>query len=172
MGEIKSTLDLVMERTRHLSLTPEEKARQRKVDFEKRLLGLLQQYKDEKLSVQELLARIEKLQNETVTEDAQLVLAIVCKRIDPDEDNRAWIALLASLAPQCTKPLDDALAHHRDQKAHLLLTAKQKSVDRLAREYAIHGSAVLPDPEQDEDCRQDLKALRETTLAEIQTLCR
>ena len=42
MAEIKSTLDLVMERTRHLSQSTAEKEAQRRGDFEKRLQGLLQ----------------------------------------------------------------------------------------------------------------------------------
>lgn len=171
MGEIKSTLDLVMERTSHLSMTPEEKTRQREADFEKRLHGLLQQYADQKLAAKEFLQRMEKLQTETGTDDSGLVLQMVCKRVAPDEDNEAWLALLASLAPQGTKPVGDALARYRDQKAQLLQTAGQKIIDCLARDHAIHGSAVLPAPEQDEDCRQDLRTLREKTLAEIAALC-
>jgi len=46
MGEIKSTLDLVMEKTRHLTLSPEEKDAQTKVEVHKRLKGLVQKYQD------------------------------------------------------------------------------------------------------------------------------
>jgi hypothetical protein len=171
MGEIKSTLDLVMERTSHLSMTPEEKARQREADFKKRLQGLLQQYADEKLGLQELLKSIGNLQAETGTKDARQVLGMVCKRVDPDEDTQAWIALLASLAPQVTGPLEDRLASYSDQKEHLVRNGAQQMRDRLAHDHAIHGSAVLPAPEQDEACRQELSTLREKTLAQIAALC-
>ena len=43
MSEIKSTLDLVMERTRQMTLSAEEKAHQKKADCEKRLQSLLLQ---------------------------------------------------------------------------------------------------------------------------------
>ena len=46
MGEIKSTLDLVMEKTRHLTLSQEEKDSQKKVEVHKRLKGLVQKYRD------------------------------------------------------------------------------------------------------------------------------
>jgi hypothetical protein len=171
MGEIKSTLDLVLERTSHLSMTPEEKARQREADFEKRFQGLLQQYADEILALPDLLQRMEKLQTETGSGDAGLALKLACKRVNPDEDNEAWLALLASLAPQSTKPLGDALACYREQKAQLQQNARQKILDGLELDHAIRGSAVLPNPEQDDGCRRDLGTLREKTLAQIADLC-
>lgn len=41
MGEIKSTLDLVLERTKHLSQTSEEKQAQTQKDIENRRNGML-----------------------------------------------------------------------------------------------------------------------------------
>ena len=167
MGEIKSTLDLVMERTRHLSLTAEEKAQQQRTEFEKRLKGLLQQYADEILTARVLMKRLDALKAETGVDDAQPVLTLIYQRVDPDEDNQAWINLLASLLPEGARPLDDLLVGYRDQKAVLLRAGKQKAEERLARDHAIHGSAVLPDPMQDDTCRQQLATLREKALEQI-----
>ena len=94
MGEIKSTLDLVMERTKHLSLSAEEKAQQQKENFEKRLQGLLQQYADGALSVDAFQKGVSELSSELgVTGHKQLVAAI-CNRIDPEQDNGAWLELV------------------------------------------------------------------------------
>ena len=49
MAEIKSTLELVMEKTRHLRLSREEKEEQKIKAFKKKLNGLLQQYKEKTL---------------------------------------------------------------------------------------------------------------------------
>ncbi len=46
MGEIKSTLDLVMARTKHLTLTDEEKKTQQSVNVKQRLQGLIQKFQD------------------------------------------------------------------------------------------------------------------------------
>lgn len=46
MAEIKSTLDLVLERTKHLSQSSEEKQAQKQKDIANRLNGLLQKYQD------------------------------------------------------------------------------------------------------------------------------
>ena len=54
MGEIKSTLDLVMEKTRHLTLSQKEKDGQKQIEVNKRLKGLLQKYRDNLLREEQL----------------------------------------------------------------------------------------------------------------------
>jgi len=54
MGEIKSTLDLVMEKTRHLTLSAEEKIDREKEEAKKGLNGFLQKYKDNVINLEEL----------------------------------------------------------------------------------------------------------------------
>jgi hypothetical protein len=54
MGEIKSTLDLVMEKTKDLTLSSEEKKAQKQKEIENRIKGLLQKYQDGFLSKSEL----------------------------------------------------------------------------------------------------------------------
>ena len=50
MAEIKSTLDLVMEKTKNLSLSSEERQAQKSKEIESRIRGLLQKFKDQALS--------------------------------------------------------------------------------------------------------------------------
>ena len=51
MAEIKSTLDLVMEKTKNLSLSSEEKQTQRNKEIEGRIRGLLQKYQDQLITL-------------------------------------------------------------------------------------------------------------------------
>ena len=51
MGEIKSTLDLVMEKTRHLSFSKAEREDQRKAELKSVLFGIVQKYQDEIFSM-------------------------------------------------------------------------------------------------------------------------
>ena len=48
MGEIKSTLDLVLEKTKHLSQSSDEKQAQIRKDVEIRIKGILQKLNQEK----------------------------------------------------------------------------------------------------------------------------
>ena len=60
MGEIKSTLDLVMEKTRHLTLSQEEKEEQKHIEVDKRLKGLLQKYQDNLLKKEQLEKELDR----------------------------------------------------------------------------------------------------------------
>ena len=170
MGEIKSTLDLVMERTRHLSLSDEEKQRQQAEAFEKRLQGLLQQYADGALSIEQLRERIVTLETELKTPDRQILRAAVVKRIDPDRDNARWLDLLAQETPAVCGPLQASLDAYRTRRAELLEAAAQEQREGLARRHGIAGTAVAPNPRQDPVCQERLAALRKKTQIGFEAL--
>ena len=50
MAEIKSTLDLVMEKTRNLSLSSEERAEQKSKEIRSQIRGLIQKFQDQIIS--------------------------------------------------------------------------------------------------------------------------
>ncbi len=62
MAEIKSTLDLVLEKTKHLTLSEEEKQIQRHDEFRKTLKGLIRKFADKALKMKELKKELEILQ--------------------------------------------------------------------------------------------------------------
>ncbi len=167
MSEIKSTLDLVMERTRHLSLSDEEKNKQQREDYEKRLQGLLQQYADGALTVDGLVDKARTLQAEMKIEDHHLLTHAVIRRFDPDRGNDRWLALLENLAPEACAPLKGILENHRRQQADLLQNGQEAFAKELSDRDRIEGSAVVPNPLKNPTCRQDLATLRQATLDQI-----
>lgn len=172
MGEIKSTLDLVMERTRHLSLSAEEKARQQEEDFTRRLQGLLQQYADGALTVDRLRDRIGALQAELHIDDHEPVLTAVAARIDPEQDHRPWLVLLADLAPGVGQALEATLTAFQKEKADLTTTSVDGLREAIARRHGIVGSAVIPNPAADGAFLEKLAALRQKTHDRIADLVR
>jgi len=64
MGEIKSTLDLVLEKTKHLSQSSAEKQAQVRKDIEMRINGLLKKYQDGVVSKAQLQRDYEALKTE------------------------------------------------------------------------------------------------------------
>lgn len=167
MSEIKSTLDLVMERTRHLSLSEEEKASQQQAAYTKRLQGLLQQYDDQVCSVADFRNRFAALQAEMGRTEQQVPAEALVARIDPDQDNAHWLALMTQVAPALCEPLQALLDGYRSQRSDLLAAGGQDQLDRLAREHGISGTAVEPNPGQDPACRKRLETLRQTTQKRI-----
>ncbi len=161
MGEIKSTLDLVMERTRHLSLSKEEKQQQQRAEFEKRLAGLMQQVADRKLTVETLWERIDQLKQELKITDQQLVHHAILSRITPDGDNQIWLQLVNQLKPSMGQQLEKQLVAYEMRKATVLQTGRERLQKRLAQAHGIKGTAVVANPHKDPACRKELADLRD-----------
>lgn len=167
MGEIKSTLDLVMERTRHMTLSAEEKDRQTKADFDKRLQGLLLQYAEGALSTEALRARIAQLRETFKVIDRRVVVDALFRQIDPDGGNDRWLALVADIAPAAHDALQQALTTYRERRTGLKQQRAHRVLARLEREHHIRGPAVLPNLDTDQGYRQGLDDLRQEARAAI-----
>jgi hypothetical protein len=170
MAEIKSTLDLVLERTGHLSLSAEEKAQQKREDFEKRLQGLLLQYEENTITLESLRQRIAAMEAELKIDRGQHLLWAVFKRIDPGEDNQCWLDLVAHVAPAVHDPLQKILSTYHNARADLAQSSDQRLRKHLAERNGIKGSAVIPNPEQDTRYAEGLSVLRTETFSKMDAL--
>ena len=94
MGEIKSTLDLVLEKTSHLTLSEEEKQEQKQKDARSRLAGLLQRYQDGKMDVHKTAEELDRLLQAENGPDEPLVRDQIMERIELGRNNEPWLALL------------------------------------------------------------------------------
>jgi hypothetical protein len=160
MGEIKSTLDIVLEKTKNLKLTSAEKAEQQQKEVVTRLRALLQKYQDGVLTQDDLVTEFRLLQKDFNLEDSTDLVNEIFRRIDPDRDNHALLELLdrcchihpARIAAVISdfQAACDSAARNR---MHLIKEA-------LARKFSISGSAVVPNLAVDEPWRQELQALR------------
>lgn len=163
MGEIKSTLDLVMERTQNMSLSDDEKARQQQDEYEKRLQGLLQKYADGIFGLDRLQAEIGRLQQSMGLNDQTALVDAVRKRIEPDGNSGRWLDLMARLAPAISRTLADILKTYRTRRDECIETAERRLRRRLMQAHGIAGSAVAPNHQKDRRCRDDLAGLKRET---------
>ncbi|HET56998.1 MAG TPA: hypothetical protein ENN35_00975 [Deltaproteobacteria bacterium] len=158
-----------MERTRHLSLSEEEKARHKQEEFKKRLGGLLRHYEDGLLPAAKLQERIDALRKELAVGNRRAFMDILVDRVDPDGDNDRILELLSGGAPDLHDALKKNLADHRERRR----TLDDKTVERLRdelRREGIEGSAVAPNPERDSAYRERLADLRRETMARIEAV--
>jgi hypothetical protein len=150
LGEIKSTLDLVLERTKHLSQSSEEKQAQKQKDITNRLNGLLQKYQDRLLSLGQLEREYEALKTEFKLTDHTALAAQVIGRLDPDSDNRALFEVLEHCCQLDYAGLADVIDEYRADYQKAAQSRMAPMEERLTREYLISGSAVVPNLESDE----------------------
>ena len=160
MGEIKSTLDLVLEKTKNLTLSSEEKEEQKQKEIEKRIKGMMQKYQDGILSQNKLLTDYEILKKDyNISRNNTLIIEIT-NRIEPDQDNQPLLEVLQECCALDTAAIETIIENFRKT----YLTASQNRMEGLkedlARQYKITGSAVLPNLYADKQWRQKTREMR------------
>ena len=160
MGEIKSTLDLVMEKTKNLSLSDEERQGQKNKEFESRIRGLLQKFKDQVLNSDNLRSEYQKLQkNYDLSANAPLIKEI-CRQIELGKDNHAWFELLDQFKVADIEGITSIL-HEFDEVIDAAARERSKILkDKLAEAHFISGPAVVPNLEADETWQEKAGEIR------------
>ncbi|MGD9055079.1 MAG: hypothetical protein PVJ41_13705 [Desulfobacterales bacterium] len=156
MAEIKSTLDLVMEKTKNLNLSNAEKQDQKNKEMESRLRGLVQKYQDEIISLEKFRAGYQALHKEfnlTETQNDQLI-RVLCGRIELGKDNEELLGLLSQFADSDIEGITSVLQEFDTAIQTAAAAQAQIAKDKLASEHFISGSAVLPNLESDPAWRQ------------------
>jgi len=151
MAEIKSTLDLVMEKTKHLSFSEEEKEAQRIKEIQKALTGIIQKYQDELLSEAELNAQLEHTKKDFKLEDDRLFLDGIVSRITLTQDNRTLFDLLKRQFGVEVAAIRAIIDRYNDTLSETADRRKNQAKAELQEEYGISGSAVLPNLNADPD---------------------
>ena len=144
MAEIKSTLELVMERTQNLTQTEEEKREQAVGEFKKSLSGLLQKFLDGALTPDRFREDLHRLQENAQVTDGGIILGEICKRLDFEGDNTWALNLLREAFD--INPQEIAAVFAEYQKAvHDLVREKSDEIRKdLFEKQGICGPAVVP----------------------------
>lgn len=148
MAEIRSTIDLIMERTRGMALSADEKESLRREEFSKRAKGLRLKLLDNPAGVDEILSALGAESEEDRTLLQTLLWEEMAQAVPADESALPQLQLLRKLPQGESKA--SILAQMRSFiKARL----KDRSRDRraiLMREekklaaFGISGTAVVP----------------------------
>lgn len=143
MAEIKSTLDLVMERTRNLTLTEEEKREQALSEFRDNLKGLLQKYQDKILTVEQFKRELHSLKESSTASDNTTVIRLIAGRLDPDRDNHMLLTLLSDV---CSLDVHGIISILEDYRRHLESAAHDimAGMVKALSTKGISGTAVVP----------------------------
>jgi hypothetical protein len=156
MGEIRSTLDIIMEKTRDLSLSPEEKRKLRGQEWLGKARGWVQKYQDELIGVKEVQAALQKL-GESEGADRLLKQEII-GAIEPGGDNGKRWDLLERLWPTDLERHKEIVRHFQEELEQARSEKIRLALDRLA-ERNISGAAVVPNLNRDPDWT-DFRRLR------------
>ncbi len=159
MGEIKSTLDLVLEKTMHLSLSSEEKQELAVEDIEKRIKGMMQKYQDGILTLDELQNEYRAIKTDENLAAARSLIKEIIGRLDLLKANEPLLEVLGKLCGSNTDDLQSVI----DESLRIYRDAARKRSDELksmlAADHSISGSAVVPNLEADMHWRQETREI-------------
>jgi len=162
MTEIKSTLDLIMEKTRDLLPSEEEKKALLEKEWAGKIRGLVQRVLDGRMTPEALRSGFSSSPPPPpgINPDALLKRELLGK-IDPDEDNGRILHLLETICGEDTGELNRGIAGYlwrvEEKKAALSAVALEDLASR-----GITGAAVSPNLDSHEAFRSFLERERET----------
>ena len=156
MGEIKSTLDLVMEKTKNLNLSNEEKQEHQTKEIAGRLRGLLQKFKDQLITMEQFNSEYRILSKEYNLAGAQNkhLIKEVCGQIKLGQDNQMLFDLLSQYTDSSLEGIISVIKNFNKELEAAAGQQTKTLKGELAKTHFISGSAIVPNLERAPAWRQ------------------
>jgi len=146
MSEIKSTLDLIMEKTKNLSLTQEERQDIHLKELKAKVKGWTQRYLDHHIDVETLQEQLASM-----PEDQTLALDFFRKamvaHLDPDGNNKRILSFLQDALGEDIGPLSRQIDSFKAEQKRLKAQYTKEALHELEGKE-ICGTAVIPNLDQ------------------------
>lgn len=150
MGEIKSTMEIIMEKTKGMTLSEDEKKELKKREIQGKVGGIIQKLIDGIISIEEFKIEMAALGEDRKDLLRQAVMDESLPRITVGENNSVIMKVF-----EVTEGIDDSLIKELLDKTNQELMDKrrerEKAIGISLREKGIWGSAVIPNPDADPD---------------------
>ncbi len=160
MGEIKSTMELVMERTKHMTLSDEEKKEHELKDFKNHCTGLIQKLLDDLLNLEQFERDFKKMESPPNHNPMDILTDVVLTRIDLENDHGALLAVLRLFCSKDINRLSTVVDDYLETMNATMQKRIRKIEKQMKKKYAISGSAVLPNLDVDEEWIKESREIR------------
>ncbi len=169
MAKIKSTLDLVMERTRNLSMTQEERERLRAKEETEKVRAWVQKYLHGRVNEEEMKSVLDE-RSDIPSADREILRSELIDNIRPDQDNTRILRALERIFDIPSESVDALLGNHRTYLASQMPSYLEQCRADL-KQQGFSGSSVVPNlaqsrrwqdfaREAQEDLRRRISSLR------------
>jgi hypothetical protein len=178
MGEIKSTLELAMERTKKFAISEKEKKEMKQKEILQKATRLFYGYLDGHLPLNEILKQIDRMEKKTATTVKELLFSQWVDTLSLDDEEERILKGIESLEQrdihEVKQKFHDLLSQYRGEKEKVKEKAMSQLIERLRRD-GICGSAVVPKLEGSELWKKENEKLDDfykMKLEEIKKLLR
>jgi hypothetical protein len=148
MAEIKSTLDIIMEKAKKFSVTEEEKEGFRRRELEGKIKGLVQKTLDGILDPERFQVEVSALQAKGKDLVDQVLKDEVVAHLELDGNSEALLKMLENIAGPASAAVRNALADS-ENKGEQQKESRRKALLESFKKKGISGSAVLPNLDAD-----------------------
>jgi len=160
VGEIKSTLELVMEKTKQLTLSKEEREKQKHKEIKIKLNGLLQKYLDKELKKEQLKKELNSLQESYEPAENSFLIHEILGRLSLDKDNSPLLDLLREFFSLDVMRIAFLLNDYLDTVTSATQNRTKEVKEYLSKKHCISGSAVVPNLEADDAWLADVQNIK------------
>ena len=167
MAEIKSTLDLVMERTKHMQLSDEERQAQRSKEADAKIRGLLQKMVDQAVRLEHFAKDYQRVKSDYALDSDAKLIAACAGQLRIAAENRVILDVLESVAGVERGGVETILDRFQNRYHELCAHVSQRQSEILADQYLISGTAVVANPHRDDRWPRDLEALESEFRREL-----
>ncbi len=147
MGEIKSTLELAMERTKKFSLSDKEKEEMKQKEVLQKASSLFHRYRDGHLSLNEVLKEIGKMEERTATTVKEFLFSRWMDDLSLNDDHdrifKGMEAFKRRSLDEVKRKFLHLLSQYQKEKETLKEKTNLQLMEILKRE-GIYGSGVEP----------------------------
>jgi hypothetical protein len=160
MSEIRSTLDIIMEKAKGLTATDEEKEGFRKREMEGKIRGALQRFLEGLMALDGLEEELGVVGGDRQDWAKEILSEECLGRIDPEKDNASVLKVLEDLLDMDIRRLHQMLSEFRGQMKKRGQEHEKRMRLRLEN-LGVSGSAVTPNINADPEWLRYLSELRE-----------
>jgi len=135
VGEIKSTLELAMERTKHFAISEKEKEEIKQREILQKATGFFHRYREGHLSLNEILKGIERMDKKTAAAVKAFLLSQWIDALSLGDDDERTLKGVESLK-------ETSIAEVR-QSFHHLLSKYQREKEEVKEKVAVQLTEAL-----------------------------
>ena len=150
MGEIKSTLELAMEKTKKFAISQKEREEMKQKEVLQKATSLYHRHREGHLPLNEILKEIDRMEQKTAATVKELLLSQWIDALSLDDDDERILKAIESLKRRSIDEVKERLHQLLSQYQREKRRVKEEMRNLLAealRKEGIYGSAVDPEIE-------------------------
>jgi len=169
MAEIKSTMDIIMEKLNKIKISEEDKREIIKKEIEETAKRLVATYKKDR-DIKKLFNELNQLGGEKRKETERAIISECIKMITPyGEDNEIAIKLIKEILKEDVDRIKEIISLEEERLSKIKERIKKELLDKL-RKRDIYGSAVIPNIETSPLWKEEVEKAKERIRSDVNNL--